>query len=314
MVEAVPLLAMLLDLSIGWPNWLYRVVGHPVGLFARLIEACTWAGNRPEWAPPVRRIAGAVTILLLLLLAGGGAWLLQTWLERALGWWAWAGVAVAAWPALALRSLYAHVRPVALALQASDLAVARVEVGKIVGRDVAELDEPGIARAAIESLSESLCDGVVAPISWLLMLGLPGLWAYKAINTADSMIGHPEPEWRAFGWAAARLDDLLNLIPARLSGLLICLAAAGGWQTMRRDARRHASPNAGWPEAAMAGALGVRLAGPISYDGVLHDKPWIGDGPAPMAADVQAALVIYRHACGLLGLVLAMVWSMGGWQ
>jgi adenosylcobinamide-phosphate synthase len=177
-------------------------------------------------------------------------------------------------------------------------------VGAIVGRDTAALDEGGISRAAIESLAESFCDGVTAPAVWLLVLGLPGVWIYKAINTADSLIGHREERWRAFGWAAARADDLLNLIPARLSALLICLAGGGGWRILRRDAGKHASPNAGWPEAAMAGVLGLRLAGPIAYDGVLHDKPWIGDGArAPSSLDIRRALRLYLGACALLWLL-----------
>ncbi len=165
----------------------------------------------------------------------------------------------------------------------------------IVGRDVAQLDEAGVSRAAIESLSESFCDGVAAPLFWLLTLGLPGVWAYKAINTADSLIGHREERWRAFGWAAARVDDGANLIPARLGGVLICLAGGGGWSVMIRDARRHASPNA---------ALGLRLAGPVNYDGEAHDKAWIGTGRTSAgAADIRRALAVYRRACLLLWLV-----------
>ena len=184
------------------------------------------------------------------------------------------------------------------------ISAARAAVAMIVGRDTAALDEAGVARAAIESLAESFCDGVVAPLFWLLLLGLPGIWAYKAVNTADSLIGHREDRWRAFGWAAARFDDLLNWIPARLSGVLICLAGGGGWRILRRDARRHGSPNAGWPEAAMAGALGLRLAGPIAYDGVMHDKPWIGDGTnAAGGENLDRALAVYVRACLLLWLI-----------
>jgi adenosylcobinamide-phosphate synthase len=190
------------------------------------------------------------------------------------------------------------------ALRSGDLSQARIAVGMIVGRDTAALDEAGIARAAIESLSESYCDGVAAPFFWLLLLGLPGVWAYKAVNTADSLIGHREERWRAFGWAAARMDDALNLIPARIGGALICIAGGGGWRTMARDARSHASPNAGWTEAAMAGALGLRLAGPIAYDGIMQDKPWIGSGRASAGpGDIRRALRVYRRACLLLWLV-----------
>ena len=214
-------------------------------------------------------------------------------------------------PGLAIRSLYDHVVPVARALGADDLAEARLRVAMIVGRDVASLDGAGVTRAAIESLAESVCDGVVAPLFWLLVAGLPGLWAYKAINTADSLIGHREDRWRAFGWAAARTDDLANLIPARLSGVLLCLVG-GGWRTMLRDAGNHASPNAGWPEAAMAGALGVRLAGPIAYDGVSVAKPYIGDGRADAtAADLRAALGIYRRACVLFFVIAGgIAWAL----
>ena len=166
------------------------------------------------------------------------------------------------------------------------------------------------ARAAIESLAENFCDGVASPLFWLLLLGLPGIWAYKAVNTADSLIGHREARWRAFGWAAARTDDLANWIPARLSGAILCLAGRGGWRILRRDAGNHVSPNAGWPEAAMAGALRLRLAGPIAYDGVMHDKKWIGDGRSDAdAGDIDRALTIYLRACLILWLIAGVtIW------
>ena len=158
-------------------------------------------------------------------------------------------------------------------------------------------------------MAESFCDGVAAPLFWLVILGLPGVWCYKAINTADSLIGHREPQWRAFGWAAARIDDIANLAPARLGGAILCLAATGGWRVMLRDHGRHASPNAGWTEAAMAGALNLRLAGPIAYDGVMADKPWIGSGRVEAnAADIRCALRLYRRACLILWAIAALVW------
>ena len=214
--------------------------------------------------------------------------------------------AALALPGLAQRSLDDHVRAVLGALQAGDLPRARLAVARIVGRDTEGLDECGVAGAALESLAESFNDGVVAPAFWLALAGLPGLYAYKAVNTADSLIGHMEPRWRAFGWAAARLDDVMNLVPARLAGGLIALSGGGGWRTMRRDARRHASPNAGWPEAAMAGALGVRLGGSASYDGVETVRPWFGDGGAPYMADLERGLNVYGRACTLLLLTLAI--------
>lgn len=304
MADPVTLAALGLDAALGWPRTLYRLAGHPVGWFARLIDAAERRWNGPERRFGTRRLLGLLTVLLLAGLVGGTAWLVQSLLLERLGAFGWAAVALLAWPAIAQRSLFDHVRAVADALDSEGLPAARAAVGAIVGRDTAALDEGGISRAAIESLAESFCDGVTAPVVWLLVLGLPGAWTYKAVNTADSLIGHREERWRAFGWAAARADDLLNLIPARLSALLICLAGGGGWRILRRDAGKHASPNAGWSEAAMAGALGLRLAGPVAYDGVLHDKPWIGDGArAPSSLDIRRALRLYLGACALLWLL-----------
>jgi adenosylcobinamide-phosphate synthase len=192
------------------------------------------------------------------------------------------------------------------ALQGDALPAARIALARIVGRDVDDLDEHGLAAAALESLAESFNDGVVAPLFWFVLGGLPGLFAYKAINTADSMVGHREPRWRDFGAAAARLDDLANLIPARVAGWLIVLAGGRGGATMRADARKHASPNAGWPEAAMAGALAVQLGGPVRYDGVVHARPTLGDGRQPAAADLRAGLSLYVRACALAWGCLAV--------
>jgi adenosylcobinamide-phosphate synthase len=300
----IALAALALDAAFGWPAWLYRRLGHPVGAFAWAIGGCERRWNRPERGETVRRLLGVATVLLIVgaTIAIGIA--LERIAQAVFGTWGWLAVAILAWPALAQRSLFDHVRPVAAALARGDLPAARQAVAMIVGRDVAALDAAGVARAAIESLAESFCDGVVAPLFWLLVAGLPGVWAYKAVNTADSLIGHKEERWRAFGWAAARTDDLANLIPARLSGLLICVAGGGGWRVLRRDHARHASPNAGWPEAAMAGALGVALAGPVAYDGAMHDKPWIGgEGRTARAGDLTRALRVYVVACALLWLI-----------
>ncbi|KQN32880.1 adenosylcobinamide-phosphate synthase CbiB [Sphingomonas sp. Leaf38] len=304
-IEPVAAVAILVDSVIGWPAWVYARIGHPVGGFARMIGWAEARWNAPTSSFARRRGAGIVTIVLMGGVAILVAAMLSAVLYRWLGSAAWIAIGLAAAPGLAIRSLYDHVVPIARALECGDLPAARTRVAMIVGRDVAALDEAGVARAAIESLAESVCDGVVAPLFWLLIGGLPGLWAYKAINTADSLIGHREERWRAFGWAAARTDDVANLLPARLSGVLLCMAGFGGWQTMWRDAGNHASPNAGWPEAAMAGALGLKLAGPIAYDGVSVAKPYIGDGRADAtAADLRTALGLYRRACVLL-LVIA---------
>ncbi len=304
--DPIALAALAIDAAFGWPARLYALIGHPVGAFAAGIDACERRWNIPTTSDQTRRTAGIAT---LVILAGSAATIglgIQLIAYRYGGDCGWIVIALCAAPGLAQRSLHDHVAPVSRALAAGDLPAARHSVAMIVGRDVDALDTAGVARAAIESLAESFCDGVVAPLFWLLLLGLPGLWAYKAINTADSMIGHREPRWRAFGWAAARTDDVANLIPARLAGILICLVGGGGWRIMARDAGKHDSPNAGWPEAAMAGALGLRLAGPIAYDGALQDKPWIGEGRADVTfADIERALRLYRTAC-------LMVWIIAG--
>ena len=312
MSEPVAALAIIIDAAIGWPAPLYARIGHPVGGFARMIGWAETRWNRPALSDKTRRAAGVVTIVALIGIAVAVALAATSVARLVFGPMAWIAIGLMAAPGLAIRSLHDHVVPVARALEIGDLEAARSCVAMIVGRDVATLDEAGVARAAIESLAESVCDGVVAPLFWLLVAGLPGLWAYKAINTADSLIGHREERWRAFGWAAARTDDIANLVPARLSGVLLCIAGGGGWRTMIRDAGNHASPNAGWPEAAMAGALGVRLAGPIAYDGIVAAKPYIGDGRTDVTAtDLRAALGIYRRACILL-LVMAgaLAWQL----
>jgi len=249
-----------------------------------------------------------VALLALLIglatLAGGA-------IERLAGHrWGLVAVVAIGTTGLAQRSLYDHVAAVLGPLARGDLPAARRAVAMIVGRDTDTLDERGVAVAAIESLAESFCDGVVAPAFWFLVAGLPGLFAAKAINTADSMVGHRTPRLVWFGWASARADDLVNWLPARLSGMLVCLGGRGGWRTMWRDAHRHASPNGGWPEAAMAGALERRLGGAISYDGEPAERAVLGAGPMPDAADLARALRIYRIACLLLWIVVgALAWA-----
>jgi adenosylcobinamide-phosphate synthase len=298
----IVLAAAAVEGAIGHPA-LWRRLPHPVAWLGFAIRRAEQAWNRPAWSDGARRLLGIVTAVLTAGAAGGVGWTL----ERALAGSVPGAVMIAILGAfgLAARSLYDHVAAVAKALSGDDLEAARTAVGRVVGRDVAELDKAGIAAAALESLAESFNDGVVAPVFWFLLGGLGGLFAYKAVNTADSLIGHIEPRWRAFGWAAARTDDLMNLLPARLAGLLVALAAGRGWRIMLRDAGKHASPNAGWPEAAMAGGLGVRLGGAAAYDGIMHDRPVFGDGKPPGAGDLKRGLALYLRACGALAFALA---------
>ncbi|MGY3483284.1 adenosylcobinamide-phosphate synthase [Bradyrhizobium sp. USDA 4011] len=294
--------AMAVDALIGWPAWLFARIGHPVTWLGRLIHLVDTAWNRASDPPAFRRVTGVAAAILVIALATALGWTVQSLLPS--GWGHVVLVGVLAWPLVALRSLHDHVAAVAHPLASGDIAAARSAVAQIVGRDPATLDDAGIARATIESLAENASDGIVAPVFWGALFGLPGILGYKAINTLDSMIGHRTERHEAFGWAAARIDDLANLVPARLTGLLFVLLAPGfsqAWSCMLRDARRHRSPNAGWSEAAMAGALGVRLSGPRTYHGSIADEPWLNEGARdPAAADVLAGLKLYRYAMMLL--------------
>ncbi|RWR11615.1 cobalamin biosynthesis protein CobD [Sinirhodobacter populi] len=296
------LVAMAIDLAIGWPAPLFRRIGHPVTWIGGLIAGL-------DRRLPRRRLAGVLAAALVIGLVGGVAAVLQAALPDG-----WPGIVIGgllAWPLVAMRSLHDHVAAVARPLAAGDLAGARRAVSMIVGRDPQALDAAGVARAALESLAENTSDGVVAPIFWGAVLGLPGIAAYKAINTLDSMIGHRTPRHEAFGWASARIDDLVNLIPARLSGLIFALvsrAPLAAIRCMARDAGHHRSPNAGWPEAAMAGALHLRLSGPRVYGDQIAQEPWVNEGaPDPDAADMRRALALYARAMGVVALLLVLV-------
>ncbi|MDN5001155.1 adenosylcobinamide-phosphate synthase CbiB [Bradyrhizobium sp. GCM10027634] len=301
--------AMAVDAFTGWPSWLFARIGHPVTWLGRLIAAIDSGWNREPDTPALRRAAGIAGALLVIALVAALGWLLQSLLPA--GWVRIVLVGIVAWPLVALRSLHDHVAAVAKPLLGGDIAGAREAVSRIVGRDPTALDEAGIARAAIESLAENASDGIVAPAFWGALFGLPGIFGYKAINTLDSMIGHRSERHEAFGWAAARIDDVANFIPARVTGFLFVLLAPQRSQAlscMTRDARRHRSPNAGWPEAAMAGALGVRLSGPRIYHGNVTNEPWLNEGARnPLAADIVGGLAIYRRAMLLLAGLLAIL-------
>lgn len=297
--------AMTVDALLGWPATLFARIGHPVTWIGRLIGLLDRSWNRSVDAPSIRRIVGAATALLVIGLCVGLGWIVQAVLSP--GWSSVIFLGVFAWPMVAVRSLYDHVAAVVQPLQSGDIEVARLAVAQIVGRDPATLDEAGIARAAIESLAENTSDGVVAPVFWGALLGLPGIVGYKAINTLDSMIGHRSERHLYFGWAAARIDDIANFIPARLTAILFVLAGlrfSDALSCMVRDANRHRSVNAGWPESAMAGALGVRLSGPRRYHGNVTIEPWLNQRARdPLAADLRQGLRLYIRAMALLGVL-----------
>lgn len=306
------LLALAIEAGAGYSDALFRKIGHPVTWMGALIDALDRELNRESDSFALRRLKGAGALATLLLAAVGiGVVAQRVALALPLGWIA---LAVAASSLLAQRSLHGHVAEVADALAIS-VEEGRKAVAKIVGRDVSALDEAGVARAAVESLAENFSDGVVAPALWLAIFGLPGALAYKAVNTADSMIGHKSARYYAFGWAAARCDDLMNFVPARAAAGLLALGAfslsgaspSKAFAIAWRDAPHHASPNAGWPEAAAAGALGLKLGGRREYGAVTVDGASLGEGRREAnAADIERALALYRRSVAMLWFALAI--------
>jgi adenosylcobinamide-phosphate synthase len=303
-------LAALVERFIGYPENIDKVIGHPVQWMGVVIDWLDANLNTRPHDAFEGRLRGAVALLVLIgacalpawfivqVLSGfSGGWIIETALATAL---------------LAQKSLHEHVRAVERALSSS-LSAGRAAVSRIVGRNTEKLDESGVARAALESLAENTADGIVAPLFWYLLLGLPGLVAYKAVNTADSMIGHKSDEHLHFGYASARFDDFVNFIPARLAALLFSgaalyenrQAASAALSSAWTDARKHRSPNAGWPEAAMAGALGLRFGGPRAYDGEIVGLPWLGNGREKLTRqDIARGLQLYNRSLWLMLVLL----------
>ena len=307
------LLAWAIEAAFGWPDGVYRRIRHPVVWIGWLVNRLEQTLNREHLGERGQLLAGALASGIVIVIVVAIAWALARAMTTLLpaGPPGIAAEALIAASLLASRSLYEHVDAVATALGSDALVTAREAVAHIVGRDPQGLDEAGIARAALESLAENASDAVVAPLFWGLLLGLPGIAAYKAVNTLDSMIGHRTARYQQFGQCAARLDDVANWLPARLTGALFALAAgnsAEAWRVMWRDARRHRSVNAGWPEAAAAGALGVRLSGPRRYGGRQTAEPWLnGAAPDPDAHTLAAGLKLYVRAMQLAAFALAVM-------
>ena len=312
------LAGLALDAVFGDMRPLFRILPHPVVAIGSVIASLERRLNRETRGAEVLRMRGLLVAaaVVAMALVAGWAILIVTRHWR----WGWAVEIFLIGVLVAQRSLYDHVFAVCRALETGGLAAGRQAVRHIVGRDPASLDEHGVARAGIEALFENFSDGVVAPVFWYVLLGLPGLLAYKAVNTLDSMIGHRSPRYLDFGAAAARLDTTVNFIPARLAATILAIAAlvapqanpAAALRTALRDARKHRSVNAGWPEAAGAGALGLALAGPRRYGAELVNDPWIGDGRArATAGDMRRALYLFVVACivhAALVALLALAW------
>ena len=312
MSAIVTLLALFVEAIFGYPQPVLQIVGHPVTWIGAMIAWLDRVLNHDAMSSLSRRLAGFIALGVTLFACGAVASVIeQRLLQLPFGVFV---DAILASTLISQRSLHSHVKRVAVALETEGIAHARQAVSKIVGRDTDILDMTGVARAAIESLAENFSDGIVAPVFWLCLGGLAGGTIYKATNTADSMIGHRSSRYRDFGFAAAKFDDLVNLPASRLSALLIIAAAAmsgrasavSAWRAFRRDARHHRSPNAGYPEAAMAGALGLALAGPRNYGGILVDDATMGDGRrAASAEDIRAALALYQRADAILLVLVA---------
>ena len=317
----LPPLSLAVERWLGYPAPLLRLIGHPVMWFGRLITLLESASFRGTRTAEQKRLAGIVSVVLLVAAAVLPCLLVQSILRSFPG--GWLVEMLLATSFLAQKELGRAVAAVATGLRQS-LAAGREAVSHVVGRDPQVLGEAGVAGAAIETLAESTSDGVVAPWFWLVLFGLPGIAAYKAINTADSMIGHRNERYRDYGWAAARLDDLVNLVPARLTALMVVVACffvpnaspGNAWKAAWRDAGKHKSPNAGWPEAAFAGALRISLGGPRAYDGEVVDLPAMGDGTRALAsAHIEWALVLYRATLNVLlgfSAVLALALVISG--
>jgi adenosylcobinamide-phosphate synthase len=306
---AAAALALFIERLAGYPTYLLDRIGHPVIWVGRLISWLDAHLNRNILSPADGRLRGVIALVVIIAAALIPAW----FISHLLGLWrnGWAIEALLATSLIAQKSMRDHVLAVNRGLSSS-LAEGRRAVAHIVGRDPARLDESGVSRAALESLAENTSDGVVAPVFWFALLGLPGIAVYKAVNTADSMIGHKSERHLHFGWAAARFDDLINLPCSRLTGFLF--AASQGRRfgdiidVMRRDAPKHQSPNAGWPEAAMAAALEIRLGGPRFYDGERLDLPWMGDGRSDLnRTDIRRGLKVYGRAMTLLLIALVLL-------
>jgi len=308
------LLALVMEACVGEASFLFQTALHPVRVIGGLIGCLDSGLNREERSSVTRTILGGVVVALVIGLAIAVGWAV-VWLTThfVLGWIVELVLTVTLF---AQRSLYDHVRAVARTLKTDGLEGGRRTVAHIVGRDVNQLDIHGVARAAIESSAENFGDAVVGPVFWYVLFGFPGLLVYKSVNTLDSMIGYKTPRHQAFGMVAARLDDVLNLVPARLAGLYLVagamlLPSADGteaWRAMRRDAGKHRSPNAGWPEATMAGALGLALAGPRRYAETVVDDPWIGSGRTRATdRDIDRALTVYVSACLVNALVVTIL-------
>ena len=313
-IPAIIILALFIDLLIGWPNKLFITIGHPVTWIGKAINFLEKALNKQQFSMIQKRALGILMICLLNFPILIGATFLMSFLKELPF-----NIIVQAlliWPLLGVRSLYSHVHAILLELEKDDLGSARITLSKIVGRDVKNLNEEQICKASIESLSESTSDGVIAPIFWALAFGFPGILFYKIVNTLDSMVGYKNERFQDFGWASARLDDFINLIPARITAIVIAILTSNPLKAFlfaSKNSVASSSPNAGWPQSAMAYALKISLMGQKSFDGLIINQPSINEyAPAPKRQKLREALNFYKKIVILVIVILTAVGFLWG--
>ena len=301
--------AILIDIIFGWPNIIYKAIGHPVTWVGKLIKIFDKKLNNITYSNDFKKMSGLVTILICSLLVIIICILIEKFLNQfSFGMFI---SMIIMWPLIAINSMHQHVNNILINIQVNNIKLVRKSVSKIVGRNTSKLNKTDLIRASIESLSENTSDGVIAPIFWGLLFGLPGIALYKTINTLDSMIGYKNKKYKYFGWASARVDDLVNIIPARITGVLYAIVSNNFLFTisiMLKDGHKHISPNAGYPESAMAGALNIKLSGPRFYNNIKRNDPWLNEkGLDPSVKNLKKALMLYKRIIILIITIILLL-------
>ena len=301
--------AILIDIMFGWPNIIFRAIGHPVTWIGKLINFLDKKLNNASYSNKIKKINGLATLLICSLLVIIISILIEEFLNQF-----YFGILISMiimWPLIAINSMYQHVKNILIKIQDNNINLARKSVSKIVGRNTSKLNKINLIRASIESLGENTSDGIIAPIFWGLLFGLPGIALYKTINTLDSMIGYKNKKYKDFGWAAARVDDLVNIIPSRITGIFYAIVSNNFFftiSTMFKDGHKHVSPNAGYPESAIAGALNIKLSGPRFYKNLKRNDPWLNEkGSDPSVKKLKKAIMLYKRIVVLIITIIVLL-------
>ena len=301
--------AILIDIIFGWPNIIYKAIGHPVTWVGKLIKFFDKKLNNISYSNNFKKMSGLVTLLICSLLVISICILIEKFLNQfSFGMFI---SMIIIWPLIAINSMHQHVNNILINIQVNNIKLVRKSVSKIVGRNTSKLNKTDLIRASIESLSENTSDGVIAPIFWGLLFGLPGIALYKTINTLDSMIGYKNKEYKDFGWASAKVDDLVNIIPARITGIFYAIVSNNFLftiSTMCKDGHKHVSPNAGYPESAIAGALNIKISGPRFYNNIKRNDPWLNEkGLDPSVKNLKKALMLYKRIIILIITIILLL-------